>query len=229
MRNVVAVLLFFVVLPFLISQDTAAQDEPPELLVAINDGDLARVEALLDAGADPNLVFHDRTPLMFSIYGEQVEIFRLLVERGADVEKTSETVGPLITLAAESGSLELLSLLLEAGANIDATQKDGQTPLMLAVRSSHPDAVEFLLETGAAPDLQEENGWTALMFAAMQGDLASVNYLIEAGCDVNLKTNEGESPLERARKVQEAGLGRRGDYEGVIAALVAAGADTNPL
>jgi ankyrin repeat protein len=96
------------------------------------------------------------------------------------------------------------------------------------VHNQHPAAVKFLLENGADPDLQEENGWTALMFAAMHGDLASVNHLIEAGCDVNLKTNDGESPLERARKVQQAGLGRDGDYEGVIAALVAAGAGKDP-
>lgn len=228
MRNVTGVLLFSVLLTVLTPRDTAAQNEPPELLLAINDGDLARVEALLDAGADPNLVFQDRTPLMFCIYGGQVEIFRLLVERGANVEKTSETVGPLITLAAETGNLELLGLLLEGGGNIDATQRQGQTALMLAVHNKHPDAVKFLLENGADPDLQEENGWTALMFAAMQGDLASVNHLIEAGCDVNLKTNEGESPLERARKIQQAGLGQEGDYEGVIAALVAAGAGQDP-
>jgi len=228
MRNVTGVLLFAVLLTVLIPRDAAAQNEPPELLVAIDDGDLARVEALLDAGADPNLVFHDRTPLMFCIYGGQVEIFRLLVERGANVEQTSETVGPLITLAAQTGNLELLGLLLEGGADIDATQRQGQTPLMLAVQNKHPDAVKFLLENGADPDLQEENGWTALMFAAMRGDLASVNHLIEAGCHVNLKTNEGESPLERARKVHEAGLGRGGNYEGVIAALVAAGAGRDP-
>ena len=60
---------------------------------------------------------------MFCIYGGQVEIFRLLVERGANVEQTSETVGPLITLAAETGNLELLGLLLEGGGNIDATQR----------------------------------------------------------------------------------------------------------
>ena len=35
----------------MIPRDAAAQNEPPELLVAIDDGDLARVEALLDAGA----------------------------------------------------------------------------------------------------------------------------------------------------------------------------------
>ena len=115
MRNVMGMLLPLLLFPVLTIQGMAAQDEPPELLVAITDGDLGRVETLLDAGADPNIVFHDRTPLMFSIYGGRVEIFRLLVERGADLEQTSETVGPLITLAAESGNLEILGLLLERG------------------------------------------------------------------------------------------------------------------
>ena len=50
MKNVMGVLLFSVLLTVLIPRDAAAQNEPPELLVAINDGDRARVEALLDAG-----------------------------------------------------------------------------------------------------------------------------------------------------------------------------------
>jgi len=229
MRNSTAILFSLVFIPILTVQDMAAQDEPPELLVAITDGDLTRVEALLDAGVDPNIVFHDRTPLVFSIYGGQPEIFRLLVERGADLDQTSETVGPLITLAAESGNLEILGLLLEREVDIDAKDRSGKTPLMLAVQNRHAAAVEFLLEKGADADIQEENGWTALMFAAMLGALDSVNHLIGAGCDVNLKTSDGESPLQRARSVHEAGLGGGGDHEGVIAALVAAGAEPQRL
>lgn len=206
-----------------ITPPLSPQEDPPPLMLAINEGDIAKVQELLEAGADPNLVFYDRTPLMFAAYGQHGEIFRLLVEKGADLEMRTERAGPLITIAAEGGSTELLGFLLERGADIDATQRHGQTALMLAVQNGHPDAVGFLLERGADPDIQEGSGWSALMFAAMQGDLASVNHLIAGGCDVHLRTTEGESPLDRARLLAEQNLGG-GDYEGVVQALIGAGA-----
>jgi len=200
------------------------QTEPPDLILAISAEDAATVEDLLAAGADPNVQFQGRTPLMFAIYGEHVGIFRLLLENGAELEQPTDAPGPLLTMAAETGNVEIIGLLLDAGEDIDATESHGQTPLMLAVHNGRPETAEYLPGAGANPDIQEENGWTALMFASMHGDLPSTNHLIAAGCDVNLKTTDGEAPLARARKVLEAGLGQGGDYEGVIAALIAAGA-----
>lgn len=207
----------------LLSVSATRQQEPPELLQAINAGDVSKVAELLDEGADPNMVFHDRTPLMYAVYEQQVEIFRLLAERGADLEMRTERAGPIITVAAEGGNLDILGLLLERGVDVDAREQDGQTALMLAAHNGHPEAVRLLIAKGAAVDAQEGSGWSALMFAAMGGDLDSVRYLIEGGCDVDIRTNDGESPLDRARLLAEHKLGN-GQYDEVVEALIAAGA-----
>ena len=207
----------------LLPLSASGQEEPPELLLAINAGDAARVEELLDGGADPNVVFHDRTPLMYAAYGEHAEIFRLLADRGADLAMRTERAGPLIAIAAEGGNLDILELLVERGADVDARERHGQTPLMLAVQNGHPDAVAFLVEKGADVDAQEGSGWSALMFAAMHGDLESVTHLVEGGCDVDIRTNDGESPLERARLLLEQ-RPTKGQYAEIVEALTSAGA-----
>ena len=68
---------------------------------------------------------------------------------------------------------------------------------------------------------QEPNGWTALMFAAMHGNTEIAKMLIDAGADVNIKTKDGETPLQRAEKIDKAGLGKTKD---VIKLLKEAGA-----
>jgi len=197
-----------------------AQDQPPELLLAIDAGDIGKIQELLDAGADPNLAFRDRTPLMFAIWSDRSDIFHLLLEKGADLKTGTEEMGPLITIAAGMGNTEVLGTLLDRGVDIDARAKDGRTALMIAVHNHHSDAVAFLIERGADVNAQEGSGWTALMLAAMNGDLACVNHLIEGGADVNLETNDRESPLDRARLLERTE---------VVEALLAAGAKEGGL
>ena len=56
----------------------------------------------------------------------------------------------------------------------------------------------------------------------MECETECVKMLIMAGSDVNSRTNEGETPLQRAIKLQEAGLG---DYSEIIAVLKEAGGE----
>ena len=60
-------------------------DQP--LLALINHGDTAAVEYLLDAGADINALhsYHCETPVVRAIRNQNLEIVKLLIERGADL------------------------------------------------------------------------------------------------------------------------------------------------
>ena len=58
----------------------------PELLVAIRNSDHARVQKLLDSGADPNTADADgTTALMHSVVESDVKMMKLLVDKGANV------------------------------------------------------------------------------------------------------------------------------------------------
>ncbi|MCK5342252.1 MAG: ankyrin repeat domain-containing protein, partial [Candidatus Heimdallarchaeota archaeon] len=104
----------------------------------------------------------------------------------------------------------------------EAADNEGKTPFINAVYNKKHELAGYLLEKGADINAKEGNGWSALMFASMGGQTECVKMLIMAGADVNCRTSEDETPLQRAEKLQEAGLG---DYKEIIEVLKGAGGE----
>ena len=144
-------------------------------------GDLARVRALLDQGADVNgtygggvtaLMKAAGLPLMASIraqYPGSPEVMRLLVARGADVNAQTRSGRTALMEAVASSSSESVRILLEAGANVNGADRHGETALMRAASLGLDDVVEELLRRGAQVNAGRDwNGNTALTSAIRQ-------------------------------------------------------------
>lgn len=115
----------------------------------------------------------DESPLMLASLGGYLETVKLLIDRGADVNKTGWA--PL-HYAATRGHLEVMKLLLDRNAYIDAASPNGTTPLMMAAHYGTPSAVKLLLEAGADPFLKNQQTLTAIDFAqrANRADSAEI-------------------------------------------------------
>jgi ankyrin repeat protein len=138
------------------------------LYVALRDDSLKSAQVLIE-WPKTNVDVHsarDETPLMMACLRGQAAIARLLVKRGADVNKTGWT--PL-HYAATSGSVEIMQMLLDENAYIDAESPNGTTPLMMAARYGTPQAAKFLLNAGADPTPKNQVGMTAADFANSAG------------------------------------------------------------
>ena len=120
---------------------------------------------------------HDETPLMMAAFDNQIGLAKLLIEKGADVNKTGWT--PL-HYAATKGHVEMMKLLLEMHAYIDAESPNGTTPLMMAAHYGTPLATKLLLDEGADPTPKNEKGLSALDFALNGPEKNSVE-LVEEG------------------------------------------------
>jgi ankyrin repeat protein len=114
------------------------------------------------------------TPLMLAAINNQLELAKLLIERGADVNKPGWT--PL-HYAATRGHREMMRLLLENDAYIDSESATGTTPLMMAARFGTPLAVKLLLEEGADPVLVDHQNTSALDMALNADKKQSAFYL----------------------------------------------------
>jgi uncharacterized protein len=109
-------------------------------------GRIARLEWLLDSdpGQAQKVSEDGFTALHLAVFGLQEEAVRVLIERGADLNRVSEAafaqVTPLGT-AAFVRSLSLARILLEAGADPSA---GGETPISTAAANGDEELVELI-------------------------------------------------------------------------------------
>ncbi len=134
----------------------ASQEELSEaLLEAIRSRSAAFVSLLLEGGADPNRSYEGRSPLVCAVEHEQLEIVRLLIENGANVNSADESGFTPLHLAVDieaDGAYQagrepttvLTALLLRYGADPGLPDQSGQTPLRLAEEYGHIGAVGLL-------------------------------------------------------------------------------------
>ena len=122
----------------------AAGTKEDELLRAVRQGDVAAVKALLDQGIPVDTKFrYDRTPLSFAADRGHLEIVKLLLERGADVN-AKDTFYKMTPLSAASmkGNVDIVRLLLARSPT------DAGEVLLAAVYSKKAPLLDAALETG---------------------------------------------------------------------------------
>jgi len=129
-------------------QALASGEEPPAPFMrayrAVEDGDLERLRALLDE--HPELVRQRGTNGndLFGMAGDR-DMIRMLLERGADVNRGNDYGWTKLHQAGYGDDRELAELLLAAGARADLYARgDGGTPLVVALFWGHRDVVDVL-------------------------------------------------------------------------------------
>ncbi|XP_059168430.1 serine/threonine-protein phosphatase 6 regulatory ankyrin repeat subunit B-like [Physella acuta] len=152
------------------------------------------VEILVKAKANVNLIDKNtKTALCYSVENGFVEIVRLLVDNGADVNYTSLTT-PLHE-SCKDGCFELVKMLVQAGADVNKTDYPGDSPLCISTRRGKIDIVQFLVENGADVNIGKS---PPLFYACDEGYFEITKSLVEAGADVNLLNSDGESVLGKS-------------------------------
>jgi ankyrin repeat protein len=152
---------------------SAWENEPP-LHAAAARGQWLVVEALLEAGLDPEQVDRSgQTALMKAASSGHEKALASLLRLGATPDLVDRAGWTALMHAAahpSSGSLPAIRDLLRAGAALNRRAgPDGQTPLMIAAEKGNELATDELLRSGAQRDLQSR-GKTALDFALAEGN-----------------------------------------------------------
>ncbi len=95
---------------------------------AVKDGDLVRLQELVEAGED--LTEQDRfvgTALHWAALTDNIDAARLLIDAGTDVNLPCFCNGQTaLHTAAERGSTEVAVLLIEVGADVEARADRGR-------------------------------------------------------------------------------------------------------
>ncbi|KAL1640284.1 hypothetical protein SLS58_007100 [Diplodia intermedia] len=157
---------------------------------------------LLDNGADVNVRTPQTAPIYDVCYTGDVEILRLLIERG--VELNISVGNGWTPLHAAYQNAELVRVLLDAGAEIDKIHKEsGVSALFLAALGDHEKTVRVMLQYNADINLRSHpvayhqmDGYTALSSAVLSDRVDNARLLLEAGADLDIKHDDGTFILQ---------------------------------
>lgn len=197
------------------------------------------VRRLLDAGADPNQAAESGSPcfglpLARAAFRNDKQVVELLLERGAELNKTFDNSATAIQMSAMHADAEVLELLIGRGADINLvpsaqdlydtiSDKDGLkdgpvSALQTAIWHGHEHLAQKLLDLGAETSVTVEDPvfQSALQVAAYRGHLSIMKMLLKKGVDVNEKGGYLGTALQAAASQ---------DHEPAIRLLLEAGAD----
>lgn len=150
-------------------------------------------QLLLEYGANPNTPFDGDYLLSESVKAGNLEMVKLLIEHGADIDITDSESQNVLQMAAVKGDKALVAYLIDHGADIYHADGDGFTSTHFAAGHGFAEIVQLLIESGADPQHPALNGWTPLH--ACHAHAETTHVLLKNGVDVNKVTKEGYTPL----------------------------------
>jgi ankyrin repeat protein len=194
------------------------------------------VHKLLDAGAKPNAIVNNTprgrmregsprivfaTPLMRAAFAGDLELVKLLLERGADpaiVSRDGETmVSASAGLAFIHGyhrgkspeeRLQVVKLFVQLGNDVNQPDDYGITPLMAAANGGDTKLIQYLVDAGAdlaAHDLGKKNDGA---FGSSVEPLMPIDYAIGVGTFVpnNAVIIHEDAVALMAKMMQDRGI-----------------------
>ena len=217
--------------------DARSNDGRTALMIASGiPGGAPVVKLLLDKSANPSAsgpsLFGATTPLIEAAFIADEAIFRMLVERGADLKQAGPVAlalakhsgcdacvdilmkaspPPVLSIAATIvapplGDARQARTLIERGADVNARGLDG-TPLVVAVASSDAFPIETLqamLQRGVDLRAKAPSGLTALDAALAHGQTPMVDLLMKAGAQRGSAASEPARVFSPARSARAA-------------------------
>ncbi|XP_058810032.1 uncharacterized protein LOC131675175 [Phymastichus coffea] len=120
------------------------------------------------------------TPLMEAASGGYVEVGRVLLSKGADVNAmpVPSSRDTALTIAADKGHCRFVELLLSKGTQVEVKNKKGNSPLWLAANGGHLNVVDLLYHAGANIDSQDNRKVSCLMAAFRKGHIKIIKWMV---------------------------------------------------
>ena len=171
-------------------------------------------------------------------YSERLEVVRLSLKSGGDVNvRDKDRATPLHLASSHQGSRNA-RMLLDNGAEVNAVNIHGQNPLHSISRkeftffSCSEESARLLLERGVDVNGRDKDETTPLHLACYNGDIGVVEILLNHGAQANAEDIRGQTPLHQVL------LGNRNyrgysipesqrSYRRVAQQLLECGADVN--
>jgi ankyrin repeat protein len=164
-------------------------------------GNVAVASLLLadNANVDAQERKSGKTSLYIAVAGGHLNLARLLIRNGADVNIGDGDGQTPLFVAAEGNRADMVALLIKDGKGaVDKARNDGWTPLLITAKEGHAEIAALLIAEGKADVDKEEGGGgrTPLIAAATYGHTGVAELLVTVGkAAVDKARTDGITPL----------------------------------
>ncbi len=169
-----------------------------DLMVACKNGDLKKVQFLINTGIDVNLQNEkENTALIFAVKYQHKDIVELLLENNAYVNIKVDGREHLLFYGIKQVlETKIIELLINNGADVNIKDDISDTALMYAVRNNNTEVSKLLIKNGANIDavdtsgntfsatIYSGNGKTALVYATKNANIDIVKALLKSGASL---------------------------------------------
>lgn len=180
-----------------------------KLIEACEEGLEDSVEQAIDQGANAHLLTneqlhfydnHENSPMHFAAQKNHLEIIRILLQRGAQIDARNRKRETPFHWACAFADIDLIEFMIKHGAGINAVEDEGGTPLSWACYEGRENVVAFLCDHDVNINLADMENNTPLYWACYRGHNNIVRFLIEKKADFRKLNNKGDSILDAAIK-----------------------------
>lgn len=126
----------------------------------------------------------------------ELEIVKLLIQRGANINIENLQDLTALDLAVINKNTEIVKFLISQNADVNRVNTRGVTPL---IYSNSLEITRLLLEAGATATINHvSDRGSALHRAAPMGDLKMIKFLIQHGANIHIESLQGLTALDLA-------------------------------
>lgn len=179
-----------------------ANPQQAEFFNAIRSDDVDKVNAMLSAGADPNMLDEaGQCALVVALQSEALRVADMLIANArTDLNYLNAAQESALMFAALKGLMPQAQALIARGAYVNKT---GWAPLHYSVTQPKLEMVVLMIENYAYIDAESPNGTTPLMMAARYGTDEQVRYLLDEGADPMMRNQLNMTAYDFALQAEQ--------------------------
>lgn len=136
-----------------------------------------------------------RSAMNQAVIGGHLDIVRMLVERGADVNSLDAHKWTPLMWAVHYRKDEIAKYLVDNGADVNLKNNDDTTPLSMALSDRQVDLAKYLIEHGADFNTPSELGVSGVSAAINSGNAELAELMIKRGVFIKGAPRGKEYPM----------------------------------
>ncbi|KAI1313279.1 hypothetical protein F5Y03DRAFT_338577 [Xylaria venustula] len=182
------------------------------LMYTAAQGNVAAVQALIDAGAEVNQIdFSGASALFYAARSKKegsTACVDALLQAGSDCNAVTESGESPLHWAIAQNCVTNACRLIDAGADVQAQTKRYKTPMYYAVYCNAVDIVRYLYNAGASLESEDNNGDTPLFAAIENSGKEAAILLLRLGVNTTHVNRKQRTLLHYAARLSSLNMMR---------------------